>query len=143
MYLAASITIITFFFIQVVRPLAIAPARNDTLVPEHSSRNHPVRSLDPTSYKTTHDSKNITPRDKSRKSLFLRTDQKQGDTSEEIDETHDHAATIVAVSTPTPTASTKTNVLLYPRKRANNSGCCSGNSVSAGVHVSCNMPCLK
>jgi hypothetical protein len=139
--MAASIAI-AFFLIQAVCPLAIRLADNNEPVVRRSSRNHSIHPLDPRSYET-HSSKNITTQHDDRKRVSLRTNQKQ-DISEELWETYDPAATIVAVSTPPP-ASTESNVFLHPRKRDNtggNSGCCSGDSLSLSVHAKCNLPCF-
>lgn len=137
---AASIAIFIFFLIQAVQPLPIRPAGDDGPVLRRSSRNNPIRPLNPTSYKT-HNSEKITLQHETRDRVSMRTNQKQG-TSEEIREAHDPVATIVTVSTP-PKANTETNVLLHPRKRDNtggNSGCCSGDSVSISI---CNPPCWE
>jgi hypothetical protein len=143
MYATAWIAIFFIsFLIQAVRPLPIRPAENGKPDSRHSSQGLSVRPYDPTGYKT-HNSQKVTQQDKSRESFSSRTDPKH-DTSEEIGKNLNPVVAIVEVSTP-PMANTETNVLLYPRKRdasGGNSGCCSGNSVSVGAHVSCNLPCL-
>lgn len=142
---AASIALFILFLIQAVQPLAIRQAGDDRPVLRRSSRNNPIRSLNPTSDKT-HNSEKTKLQHETRESASLRTNQNQG-TSEEIRATHDPVPIIVAISTP-PKANTETNVLLHPRKRDNtggNSGCCSGDSVSVSTHISCNCvpPCSE